>query len=128
MHILGFKLAIGNWFRILNDPINVILTTIYTGNITNRLTWTQILKDVFVKHGLDDIWAISHNNTTTEQPSHRQLSHYICQRITDVSIQNTMSSLRNQPSMRTYFMLKKEFGMETYITKVKKPDYMENNK
>ena len=30
--------------------------------------------------------------------------------------------------MRTYFMLKKEFGMETYITKVKTPDYMENNK
>ena len=29
-----------------------------------------------------------------------------------------MSSLRNQPKMRTYLLFKKDFGMETYITKI----------
>ena len=121
MHIIGFKVAIGNWFLILNDAINVILKTIYTENITNRLTWTQNLKEIIVKHGLGDIWAISHNNITTEQPSHRQLINYEYERITDVSVQNTMSSLRNQPKIRTYLMFKEEFGMETYIAKIKNP-------
>ena len=30
LHISGFKTTIDNWFRIINDPINVILKTIYT--------------------------------------------------------------------------------------------------
>ena len=47
--------------------------------------------------------------------------NYLYQRITDVNVQNTLSSLRNQPKMRFYWMFKKEFGVETYITKIKKP-------
>ena len=62
LHVIGFKVSIVNWFRMLNDPINVIFKTIYTENITSRLTWTQILKEIIVKHDLGDIWAISHNN------------------------------------------------------------------
>ena len=64
LHISGFK--VGNWVCIINDPINVIPKTIYTENVTNRLTWTQNLKEIIVKHGLGDIWAISHNNTVNE--------------------------------------------------------------
>ena len=79
------------------------------------------MKDIIVKHGLVDIWANFHNNTINEHPPRRQLLNYVYQRITDVSVQNTMSSLRNQPKMRTYLLFKKDFGMETYITKINNP-------
>ena len=93
LYISGFKVAIAYWFCILNDSVNVILKMIYAENITSRFIWRQNLKEIIVKHGLGDIWTICHNNTVKEHPPHRQPINCVHQRITDVSVQNTMTNL-----------------------------------
>ena len=41
LHILGFKTTIKNWLRVVNDPINSILKTIYVENLNQGLNWTR---------------------------------------------------------------------------------------
>ena len=120
LHILGFKTTIKNWLRVINDPINSILKTIYVENLNQGLNWTKNLKEIFMKHGLGDIW-ISTNSNSNEQPPPKQVVSYISQRIIDVSVQDTLSTLRNQSKMHTYCLFKKDFEREQYVTEIKNP-------
>ena len=102
LYISNFKRNIKNWLRILNDPVNNILQMTYQENINQGLTWTRNLQNILIYHGLGDIWEFAHLNKI-EQPSRTPTVNTIFQRVVDISVQNTLSTLQKQPKMRTYF-------------------------
>ena len=90
----------------------------YQENINQGLTWTRNLQNILIYHGLGDIWEFAHLNKI-EQPSRTPTVNTIFQRVVDISVQNTLSTLQNQPKMRTYCLFKKDFKLENYLTEIK---------
>ena len=117
LYISNFKRNIKNWMRILHDPINDILEMTYKENMTQGLTWTKNLQNILTTHGLGDIWEYTHLNKL-DHLSRTHTVNKIFQRVVDISVQNTLTTLQKQPKMRTYCLFRKDVKLERYLTEI----------
>ena len=115
LYITGFKSTVKNWIRILKNDSNSLLRSVYNSNIIMNLNWTTTFSNILSKHGLGYLWLLPSNNINNQATMPMNTVNIIHQRIIDCSYQNTLTSVKNQPKMRTYCLFKDNVKMESYL-------------
>ena len=116
LEIYTKKAAIKNWERIKLGRINPYLRASHDNAVKDNLPWISNIQECLEKNGMMCFYINSYGN---KPPFiHKRLF----EKLSDAFHQDALCDIsKPQSKLRTYSLLKKTIGMESYLTKIINP-------
>lgn len=122
--------ALKNWVRISLNNCNKLTYSIYRESLNIINSWSNNVKEILFKHGLGNVWQKYSSKGNSIGGDLNQIKHIantvsktIKQRFTDCAHQDTITSVKESPKLRTYVKCKDKNELENYLISCKSSLY-----